>query len=71
MIMGLSLGALGFLSLLILGKHTPPYVCLIFSFAAIGIGLTFTMPAATIAVIQSALTNSAGIASGFLMPADN
>ncbi len=64
MMMGLSLGALGFLSLLILGKHTPPYTCLIFLFASIGIGLTFTMPAATIAVIQSAPTDSAGIASG-------
>jgi DHA2 family methylenomycin A resistance protein-like MFS transporter len=62
-IIGLSSSTIGFLTLLIAGKHTP-YLLLLLPLAAIGFGMTFTMPAATIAVINAAPAGRAGIASG-------
>lgn len=65
-IIGLVIGAIGFFALLIIGEHSPPYFILILPLAAIGFGTSFTMPAATIAVMRSAPENRAGIASGAL-----
>ena len=63
MIIGLSIGAIGFFMMLIAGQHTP-YMMLLFPLILIGVGGSLTMPAATIAVINSAPEGRAGIASG-------
>lgn len=65
MIIGLAIGAIGFLTMLIVSNHTP-YSMLILPLAAIGFGIAFTMPAATIVAINAAPENRAGIASGAL-----
>ena len=65
MIIGLAIGAFGFLTLLVTANNTP-YVVLIIPLMAIGFGVAFTMPAATVATIQAAPENRAGIASGAL-----
>lgn len=64
MVIGLTIGALGFFGMLIAGEHTPPYLALILPLAMIGFGVTFTMPASTIAIINSVPSERAGIASG-------
>ncbi len=66
MLIGLIVGALGFLSLLILREHGPVYWMLILPLAALGFGIAFTMPAATVATVHSVPSNRAGIASGAL-----
>jgi MFS transporter, DHA2 family, methylenomycin A resistance protein len=66
MLIGLMVGALGFLSLLMLREHGPAYWALILPLAALGFGIAFTMPAATVATIHSVPTDRAGIASGTL-----
>jgi DHA2 family methylenomycin A resistance protein-like MFS transporter len=66
MILGLAIGGLGFFTMLIAGMQTPPYFVLILPLMAIGFGTAFTMPAATIAVINSAPDGRAGLASGAL-----
>lgn len=64
LILGLSLGAIGFLSLLIVEANAPTYSWLILPLIAIGVGTTFTMPAATIAIMGSVPSDRAGMASG-------
>jgi len=65
MVFGLAIGAAGFF-LLLIAKQDTAYLLLILPLIAIGFGTAFTMPAATIAVINSVPENRAGIASGAL-----
>ncbi|MFC7309213.1 MFS transporter [Streptomyces monticola] len=65
MVLGLAVGAVGFVALLVAGRETP-YAALILPLAAIGFGTAFTMPAAVAAVVESAPAEHAGIASGVL-----
>ena len=65
MLVGLSIGAAGFLGLLSAGPTTS-YPVLIAPLIAAGFGMALTMPAATAAVIEAAPANRAGIASGVL-----
>ncbi|MER7395338.1 MFS transporter [Streptomyces sp. NPDC000151] len=65
MLLGLGLGALGFVGLLLAGRSTP-YLELVLPLAAIGFGTAFTMPAAVAAVVESAPAHRAGVASGVL-----
>lgn len=65
MTIGLIVGAVGFLSLLIINESIS-YAFLVFPLIAIGFGIVFTMPAATTAAIHSAPRDKAGIASGAL-----
>jgi DHA2 family methylenomycin A resistance protein-like MFS transporter len=65
MTIGLSIAAIGFLTLLFAKEHTP-YIILILPLVAVGFGSAFTMPAATIAAIHAAPQGRAGIASGTL-----
>lgn len=65
MVIGLGLGALGFFAMLIT-KMNIAYIFLILPLAAMGFGIAFTMPAATVATIHSAPEGRAGIASGAL-----
>ncbi len=64
MAIGLTIAAAGFFIMLMTGEHTPSYLLLILPLAAIGFGVTFTMPASTIAIINSVPSDRAGIASG-------
>ncbi|MFN7095953.1 MAG: MFS transporter [Gammaproteobacteria bacterium] len=63
-IIGLTLGALGYLSLLMMGYHTPTYTWLILPFFIIGFSTTLIMPAATMTILHSVPTDRTGIASG-------
>jgi DHA2 family methylenomycin A resistance protein-like MFS transporter len=63
MITGLLLGGAGLLSVGLIGK-TSPYVALVPMLVAIGFGMSYTMPAMTSAVIESAPSERAGMASG-------
>ena len=63
MVIGLSIGAVGFLTMLVSGEHTP-YIMLLPSLLIIGVGVSLTMPAATVAIINSVPEGRAGIASG-------
>ncbi|MEU6113385.1 MFS transporter [Streptomyces sp. NPDC047117] len=63
MLLGLGLGALGFLGLVLAGRGTP-YPALVPPLAAIGFGTALTMPAAVAAVVESAPAHRAGLASG-------
>jgi hypothetical protein len=65
MLVGLTLGALGFAGLIAAGRSTSYWV-LIPPLVAAGFGMAFTMPAATAAVIEAAPADRAGIASGVL-----
>ncbi|MST33686.1 MFS transporter [Acidimicrobiaceae bacterium USS-CC1] len=65
MLAGLLVGAAGLFSLTAPGAHGP-YVVLIVPFLAVGLGMSFTMPAATAAVMEAAPTERAGLASGTL-----
>ena len=65
MLVGLLVGAVGFAALIIAGGSTP-YTVLVPGLVAVGIGMAFTMPAATAATIESAPADRAGIASGVL-----
>ncbi len=63
-IIGLIMGASGFLALLITQATTPSYWILILPLVAIGFGAALAVPATTIAVINAAPNQCAGIASG-------
>jgi len=63
-VIGLTMGAVGFIAMLSAGVHTPAYVILAWPLATIGFGASFTMPSATIAVINAVPDGNAGIASG-------
>jgi MFS transporter, DHA2 family, methylenomycin A resistance protein len=65
MLGGLLVGAAGFAALIAAGRSTP-YTVLVPGLIAVGIGMAFTMPAATAATIESAPADRAGIASGVL-----
>lgn len=65
MLVGLSLGALGFAGLIVAGASTS-YVILVAPLIAVGFGMALTMPAATVAIIEAAPAERAGIASGVL-----
>ena len=64
MMIGLSLSAIGFISLLVAGKNAPVYAWLILPLTAIGAGTAFSMPAATIAILHALPTERGGIGSG-------
>jgi DHA2 family methylenomycin A resistance protein-like MFS transporter len=63
LILGLSVGALGFFGLLIAQAETPNYFWLIFPLAAMGFGISFCQPAATIAAISALPKEKAGLAA--------
>jgi DHA2 family methylenomycin A resistance protein-like MFS transporter len=63
MLIGLLVGCAGLLGLTIAGTHTP-YPLLIVPLVAAGFGMSFTMPAATTAVVEGAPAERAGLAAG-------
>jgi MFS transporter, DHA2 family, methylenomycin A resistance protein len=63
MVIGLLTGAAGLLGLLALDQHVA-YGLLVVPLAATGLGMSFTMPAATTAVVDGAPAERAGLASG-------
>jgi DHA2 family methylenomycin A resistance protein-like MFS transporter len=63
MLIGLLIGGAGLFGLTIAGAHTP-YPLLIVPLVAAGFGMSFTMPAATTAVVEGAPAERAGLASG-------
>ena len=65
MLIGLTLGGVGLLGLMVMGRETP-YAVLVAPFVAAGFGMSFTMPAATTTVVESAPADRAGIASGVI-----
>lgn len=65
MLVGLALGGLGLLTLAATGPNTD-YRILILPLIAVGFGMSFTMPAATAAVMQAAPPERGGVASGIL-----
>jgi MFS transporter, DHA2 family, methylenomycin A resistance protein len=65
MIVGMAAGAVGFFTLTVIGKSTP-YWEMVLPMAATGLGISFTMPAATAAVIEGAPPERTGVASGTL-----
>ncbi|MGW2262313.1 MFS transporter [Streptomyces sp. NPDC004749] len=65
MLIGLTAGAAGLLGLAATGAHTP-YALLVAPLVATGFGMSFTMPAATTAVVETAPHERAGLASGVI-----
>ena len=65
MALGLSLGAIGFVALSLAQVGTP-YILLAPSLLLIGTGMSTTMPAMTVAVIEAAPKERAGLAAGIL-----
>ena len=65
MITGMTVGAAGFLALIIVSRSIP-YWALVLPMAATGFGISFTMPAATAAVVEAAPSGRTGVASGTL-----
>ncbi|MGH3669441.1 MAG: MFS transporter [Pseudonocardiaceae bacterium] len=63
MIIGLVIGGVGLLGMAVTGAHTP-YLLLVGPLLAIGFGMAFTMPAATIAVLEGVPAQRSGLASG-------
>ncbi len=63
MLIGLLVGGAGLLGLIVAGPHTP-YVWLVGPLVAAGFGMSFTMPAATTAVVEGAPADRAGLAAG-------
>ena len=63
LIIGLSIGALGFLGLLIVQAKSPSYYWLILPLAAMGFGISFCQPAATITAIYALPKDRAGLAA--------
>jgi DHA2 family methylenomycin A resistance protein-like MFS transporter len=61
---GLSTSAIGFLGMFFALKYSTHYFVLMIPLAMIGLGTSFTMPAATIAAISSTPEGRAGIAAG-------
>ena len=68
LLIGLTVGGAGLLGLLVTGAHTP-YVLLIGPLVATGFGMSFTMPAATTAVVDGAPADRGGLASGAITAA--
>lgn len=66
MMLGLFIGAIGFISLLLIKSQGASYTLFILPFMAIGFGISFTMPAATIATVTALPKRHAGLASGAL-----
>lgn len=64
-IAGMAIGAAGFFALTIITRSVP-YWALVAPMAATGFGISFTMPAATAAVVEGAPTQRTGVASGTL-----
>jgi DHA2 family methylenomycin A resistance protein-like MFS transporter len=65
MLAGLVAGTCGLAGLIVAGRTTP-YWILIAPLIAAGFGMAFTMPAATVAIIEAAPAERAAIASGVL-----
>ncbi len=65
MLIGLASGGIGLLTLATIGESTP-YPILALVLAAIGFGISFAMPAMTVAVTNAAPREQVGIASGVL-----
>lgn len=65
MLIGLLIGAAGFLSLTLIDSHTPYIVVAILTFLA-GFGMAFAMPAATSAAVNAAPKQYTGIAGGVI-----
>ncbi|HEU5028395.1 MAG TPA: MFS transporter [Spirillospora sp.] len=65
MVAGMAAGAAGFLALTITTRSIP-YAALVVPMMATGFGISFTMPAATAAVVEGAPPERTGIASGTL-----
>ena len=64
MLLGLCLGGVGLLILaVVVGAHAA-YMLLLVPFVAAGLGMSFTMPAATAAVMEAAPPERGGLASG-------
>lgn len=63
---GLVLGTIGFLGTLWVIQSMHAYWTLVLPFVMIGFGISFTMPAITVAVTQSVPSNRIGIAAGVL-----
>lgn len=63
LLVGLSVGALGFFGLLIAQAKSLSYFWLIFPLAAMGFGISFCQPAATIAAIHALPKERAGLAA--------
>lgn len=63
MLIGLLIGGVGLLGLTVVVAH-PPYWLLVAPLVATGFGMSFTMPAATTAVVDGAPADRAGLASG-------
>ena len=63
MLIGLVVGGIGLLGL-VLARPSGGYPLLVFPLIAAGFGMSFTMPAATTAVVESAPDGRAGLASG-------
>jgi MFS transporter, DHA2 family, methylenomycin A resistance protein len=63
LLIGLTIGGAGLLGLLVTSAHTP-YVLLVGPLVAAGFGMSFTMPAATTAVIDGTPVDRSGLASG-------
>lgn len=64
LMVGLCVGATGFLSLLIIGETKPDYWVLILPLMVFGFGTAFSMPAITITTINAVPRQLAGLASG-------
>jgi len=65
MIVGMAVGAAGFFALTMISKSVPYWVIVV-PMAATGFGISFTMPAATAAVVEGAPAQRTGVASGTL-----
>ncbi|MHB1615413.1 MAG: MFS transporter [Actinomycetes bacterium] len=65
MLAGLLVGGAGLASLVVAGAHSS-YWLLVMPFMAAGFGMSFVMPAATAAVMESAAPERTGLASGTL-----
>jgi DHA2 family methylenomycin A resistance protein-like MFS transporter len=65
MLVGLTTGGLGLVALATIGESTP-YPILAIILAAIGFGISFAMPAMTVAVTNAAPRERVGVASGIL-----
>ena len=65
MLVGLTVGGAGLLGLATAGAQSA-YWSLVVPFVAVGLGMSFTMPAATAAVMEAAPVERGGIASGAL-----
>jgi MFS transporter, DHA2 family, methylenomycin A resistance protein len=65
-IIGLSMAAIGYLSLLTIRETGPAYPWIMISFLIIGFGVSFTTPAMTFAAVNAVEKSRAGIAAAIL-----